>query len=60
MPALLKHALAVEAVTARFARLDGEDEEVWGTAGLLYDFDYEKFPEEHCKKAEEVGLKGNL
>lgn len=34
-PALLKHALAVEAVTARFARLDGEDEEVWDAAGLM-------------------------
>ena len=49
-----KHALAVEAVMARFARKAGEDEEVWGVAGLLHDLDYEKFPEEHCKKAEEI------
>ena len=49
-PALQKHALAVEAVMARFARKAGEDEEVWGVAGLLHDLDYEKFPEEHCKK----------
>ncbi|BDF33161.1 hypothetical protein CE91St62_12260 [Lachnospiraceae bacterium] len=55
MPALLKHALAVEAVTARFARLDGEGEEAWGTAGLLHDLDYEKFPEEHCKKQRKSG-----
>lgn len=53
-PALQKHALAVEAVMRRFARLSGEDEEVWGAAGLLHDLDYEKFPEEHCKKAEEI------
>ena len=53
-PALQKHALAVEAVMARFARKAGEDEEVWGVAGLLHDLDYEKFPEEHCKKAEEI------
>ena len=53
-PALLKHALAVEAVMTHFARLDGEDEEVWGVAGLLHDLDYEKFPEEHCQKAEEI------
>lgn len=53
-PALRKHALAVEAVMCHFARLNGENEEVWGVAGLLHDLDYEKFPEEHCKKAEEI------
>lgn len=53
-PALQKHALQVEAVMAHFARLDGEDEEVWGVTGLLHDLDYEKFPEEHCRKAEEI------
>ncbi|ANU49765.1 hydrolase [Enterocloster clostridioformis] len=53
-PALRKHALAVESVMCHFARLNGEDEEFWGVAGLLHDLDYEKFPEEHCKKAEEI------
>lgn len=53
-PALQTHALAVEAVMSHFARLNGEDEEVWGAAGLLHDLDYEQFPEEHCKKAEEI------
>lgn len=53
-PALRKHALAVEAVMTHFAHLNDEDEEVWGVAGLLHDLDYEKFPEEHCKKAEEI------
>jgi putative nucleotidyltransferase with HDIG domain len=53
-PALRKHALAVEAVMSHFARINGEDEEVWGVAGLLHDLDYEKFPEEHCRKAEEI------
>ena len=52
--ALQNHALAVEAVMAHFGRLEGEDEEVWGVAGLLHDLDYEKFPEEHCRKAEEI------
>ena len=52
--ALQKHALAVEAVMAHFARLEGEDEEIWGVAGLLHDLDYEKYPEEHCHKAEEI------
>lgn len=53
-PALRKHALAVEAVMRHFARLRGEEEEMWGNAGLLHDLDYEKFPTEHCKKAEEI------
>lgn len=53
-PALRRHALAVEAAMRHFAGLNGGDEEVWGAAGLLHDLDYEKFPEEHCKKAEEI------
>lgn len=53
-PGLRKHALAVEAVMRHFARLRGEEEEMWGIAGLLHDLDYEKFPTEHCKKAEEI------
>lgn len=53
-PALQKHALAVAAVMAHFAALRGEDPEVWEAAGLLHDLDYEKYPEEHCKKAAEI------
>ncbi|MCI9441038.1 MAG: HDIG domain-containing protein [Ruminococcus sp.] len=53
-PALQTHALAVEAAMSHFGHLNGEDEEVWGVAGLLHDLDYEQFPEEHCKKAEEI------
>lgn len=53
-PALQTHALAVEAAMSYFGRQNGEDEEVWGVAGLLHDLDYEQFPEEHCKKAEEI------
>ncbi len=52
--ALRRHALAVEAVMRHFARLAGEDEEVWGAVGLLHDLDYEKYPEEHCIKAAEI------
>ncbi len=42
--ALLRHALAVEASTAWYARHFGEDEELWRVAALLHDFDYEMHP----------------
>ena len=51
---LVKHALAVEAVMRYMARKHGEDEEKWGVIGLIHDLDYEKYPEQHCKKTEEI------
>ena len=32
------------------ARKHGEDEDKWGVIGLIHDLDYEKYPEEHCKR----------
>jgi putative nucleotidyltransferase with HDIG domain len=51
---LIKHALAVEGVMRYMARKLGEDEDKWGVIGLVHDLDYEKFPEEHCQKSEEI------
>ena len=55
---LIKHAMAVEGVMRYMARKRGEDEEKWGVIGLIHDLDYEQFPEQHCKKTEEI-LKEN-
>jgi putative nucleotidyltransferase with HDIG domain len=51
---LIKHALAVEGVMRHMARKHGQDEEKWGVIGLVHDLDYEQFPEEHCRKTEEI------
>jgi putative nucleotidyltransferase with HDIG domain len=51
---LIKHALAVEAVMRHFARKRGGEEEKWGIIGLVHDLDYEKFPDQHCRKTEEI------
>ena len=51
---LIKHALAVEGVMRYIARKRGEDEDKWGIIGLVHDLDYEKYPEEHCRKSEEI------
>jgi putative nucleotidyltransferase with HDIG domain len=42
--ALRRHALAVEASTAWYARFFDEDEELWRVVALLHDFDYEIHP----------------
>jgi predicted hydrolase (HD superfamily) len=51
---LIKHALAVEAVMRYMGRKRGEDEEKWAVIGLIHDLDYEKYPEQHCARMEEI------
>ncbi len=55
----IKHMLAVEAVMRALARRFGENEDLWGIAGLVHDIDmeivdYREKPEKHGKKGAEI------
>ncbi|MDH8677403.1 hydrolase [Fusibacter bizertensis] len=55
-PFHLEHAQIVEETMKYFARKlgYGEDEDFWGTVGLLHDLDFGKFPDQHCIKSQEI------
>jgi putative nucleotidyltransferase with HDIG domain len=54
---LIKHMLAVEAAMRAYARRFGQDEELWATAGLVHDFDYEQNPDLSVEGHPVVGSK---
>jgi putative nucleotidyltransferase with HDIG domain len=55
---LRKHMLAVEAAMRAYAERYDEDVERWGLAGLMHDFDYERFPNAAHSPTEEHPSEG--
>jgi len=55
-PFHIQHGLTVEGVMRWYAEKEGcgEDIDFWATVGLLHDVDFEKWPEQHCRKAPEL------
>ena len=51
---LRKHAYAVEAAMRAYAIKYHENEDLWGAVGLIHDFDYEKYPDEHPMKGAKI------
>jgi putative nucleotidyltransferase with HDIG domain len=55
---LRKHMLAVEAAMRAYAEKNGDDVERWGLAGLIHDFDYERFPNDAHSATEQHPAEG--
>src|SRR5205814_2175549 len=55
---LRKHMLVVEGAMRGYAKKFGEDEERWEIAGLIHDFDYERFPNNAHSPTEEHPSEG--
>lgn len=52
----LKHALTVEGIMRWFANElgYGDEADFWAIVGLLHDLDFERYPEQHCIKSQEI------
>lgn len=52
----IRHALTVGGVLRYFAEKLGyaNEADFWETVGILHDIDFEKYPDEHCIKAQEI------
>ena len=52
----IKHAVTVEGVMRYFANElgYGDEADFWAIVGLLHDLDFEMYPEEHCRKEQEI------
>ena len=55
---LRKHMLSVEAAMRAYAERQGAEVERWGLAGLIHDFDYERFPNSSHSPTEEHPSEG--
>ena len=55
-PFHLHHARTVEGVMRNFAQELGYGDEVdfWGIVGLLHDLDFERYPDQHCIRSQEI------
>ena len=58
----LRHALTVESVMGWYAKELGysDQSDFWAMVGLLHDLDFERWPDEHCVKAEELMKEAGL
>lgn len=58
--ALTLHALNVSYAMGAMAEHFGEDKEYWEAIGLLHDYDFEKYPEEHLQHTKEPLLEAGV
>jgi len=54
------HALNVSYAMGAMAKHFGEDVEHWEAVGLLHDYDYEKYPDEHLRHTEKPLLEAGV